>query len=156
VNQAEAPFPVRRLYPPAYLLMAIIVMTLLHLFAPVQRLIPPPWTWIGLLPFLGGAALSIRAARLFDRAGTPKKPFERSTRLVLDGPYRFTRNPMYLGMVTGLSGLALLFGTLSPWAVPPLFALFLRVRFILPEEAMMERLFGAEYVAFKGRVRRWL
>jgi protein-S-isoprenylcysteine O-methyltransferase Ste14 len=147
---------VRRLNPPAYLLMAMILMALLHLFYPVRRLVPPPWTWIGLVPFLGGAALTIRAAGLFDRAGTPKKPFERSTALVLDGPYRFTRNPMYLGMVAGLFGLAALFGTLTPFVVPPLFALFIQARFIVHEEAMMERLFGAEYVAFRGRVRRWL
>jgi len=152
----EQPFAVRRLNPPAWLLMTIVIMVLLHFACPVRRLIPPPWTWIGLLPFLGGAALTIRAAGLFDRAGTPKKPFERSTSLVLDGPYRFTRNPMYLGMVTGLFGLAILLGSLSPFALPPLFAWFIQARFIVHEEAMMERLFGAEYVAFKGRVRRWL
>jgi len=156
MSRAEAPFAVRRLNPPAYLLMAIIVMVLLHRFAPVRCLIPTPWTWIGLIPFLGGAVLTVRAARLFNLAGTPKKPFERSTRLVLDGPYRFTRNPMYLGMVTGLFGLAILSGTLSPWAVPPLFGLFIQARFIVHEEAMMERLFGAEYLAFRKRVRRWL
>jgi protein-S-isoprenylcysteine O-methyltransferase Ste14 len=131
-------------------------MVALHLLLPVRQLFDRPWTWIGFAPFLLGGGLTVRAARLFDRAGTPVRPFEPSTRLVLGGPYRFTRNPMYLGMVFGLFGLAVLMGSLSPFAVPPLFALFIRARFIVPEEAMLERLFGAEFVAFKGRVRRWL
>jgi len=150
------PFPTRRLYPPVYFLLALVVMLLLHFILPVRRLIPPPWTWLGLLPFVVGGALTVRAAALFDRLGTPVKPFERSTRLVLEGPYRYTRNPMYLGMVVVLSGVAIRLGTLSPFVVPLLFAHFIQTRFIVHEEAMMERLFGTEYLAFKTRVRRWL
>ena len=146
----------RRLYPPAFFLMALVAMALLHFLVPGRRLFAAPWTWLGLLPFAIGGGLTVGAARLFDRLGTPVRPFERSTRLVLDGPYRFTRNPMYLAMVLALVGIALRLGTLTPWLVPPAFALFIQKRFIVPEEAMMERLFGAEYVAFKGRVRRWL
>jgi protein-S-isoprenylcysteine O-methyltransferase Ste14 len=63
---------------------------------------------------------------------------------------------MYLGMVVVLFGVAFRLGTLAPFAVPPLFALFLQQRFIVHEEVMMERLFGAEYLDFKARVRRWL
>ena len=156
MSGAAGPFPSRRLYPPAFFLVALVAMILLHLFLPVARVLRAPWTWLGLVPFLAGGALTVRAARLFDRLGTPVRPFEPSTRLVLDGPYRFTRNPMYLGLVIALGGLAIRFGTLSPWIVPPLFALFIQQRFIVHEEAMMERLFGEEYVAFKGRVRRWM
>jgi protein-S-isoprenylcysteine O-methyltransferase Ste14 len=148
--------PQRRLLPPHFLLMAILAMVALHLGLPGRILLARPWTFVGLLPFALGGALTVRAARLFDREKTPVRPFERSTRLVLDGPYRFTRNPMYLGMVVGLLGVGVLLGSLTPFVLPILFALFLQARFIVPEEAMLERLFGADYVAFKGRVRRWL
>lgn len=148
--------PKRRLFPPHFLLLAIFAMVALHLWLPIRTLLDRPWTFAGFVPFLLGGALGVRAARLFDRERTPVRPFEPSTRLVLDGPYRFTRNPMYLGMVALLLGLAVLLGSLSPFVVPLLFALFIQARFIVPEEAMLERLFGAEYVAFKGRVRRWL
>jgi protein-S-isoprenylcysteine O-methyltransferase Ste14 len=148
--------PERRLYPPHFLLMAILAMVALHLALPWRILLDRPWTFLGFVPFLFGGVLTVRAARLFDREGTPVRPFERSTHLVLDGPYRFTRNPMYLGMVLGLLGLGVLLGSLTPFVVPIVFALFLQARFIVPEEAMLERLFGADFVAFKGRVRRWL
>jgi len=156
MSAPDGPFPTRRLYPPVYFFLALVVMLLMHFLLPVRRLITPPWTWLGLLPFLLGGVLTVRAAALFDRLGTPVKPFERSTRLVLDGPFRFTRNPMYLGMVVVLTGVAVRLGTLTPFAVPPLFACFIQTRFIVHEEAMMQRLFGAEYLAFKARVRRWL
>ena len=136
--------------------MALVAMALLHFLLPGPRLLSTPWSWLGILPFAFGSGLTVGAARLFDRLGTPVRPFERSTRLVLDGPYRFTRNPMYLGMVLALAGIAIRLGTATPWLVPPAFAVFIQTQFIVPEEAMMERLFGAEYVAFKGRVRRWL
>ena len=146
----------RRLFPPHFLLMAILAMVAIHLRAPGRILLDRPWTFIGFVPFLLGGVLTVRAARLFDRERTPVRPFERSTRLVLDGPYRFARNPMYLGMVLGLLGLGVLLGSLTPFVVPFVFALVIQARFIVPEEAMLEGLFGAEYADFKGRVRRWL
>lgn len=156
MSDAAGPLPSRRLYPPAYLLMALVAMLVLHACLPVRRWLQPPWSWLGVVPFFLGGVLTVRAAALFDRLGTPVRPFERSTVLVLDGAYRYTRNPMYLGMVTALSGLALLLGSVTPFVIPPLFAFFIQKRFIVPEEAMMERLFGEEYAAYKGRVRRWL
>jgi len=148
--------PKRRLFPPHVLLMAILTMVALNIRAPGRVLLDRPWTFVGFVPFLLGGVLTVRAARLFDRERTPVRPFEPSTHLVLDGPYRFTRNPMYLGMVLGLFGLGVLLGSLTPFVVPLVFALFIQARFIVPEEAMLEGLFGSEYVAFKGRVRRWL
>lgn len=155
-DAAGPPPPRRRLYPPVYLLMALVAMLVLHACLPVRRWLQPPWSWLGVIPFFLGSVVTVRAAQLFDRRGTPVRPFERSTVLVLNGAYRYTRNPMYLGMVTALFGVAILLGSVTPFVIPPLFAFFIQTRFIVHEEAMMERLFGAEYVAFKARVRRWL
>ena len=63
---------------------------------------------------------------------------------------------MYLGMVQLLIGVALLFGTLSPWLVIPRFVGWIDRRFIAQEEIMLEQHFGADYIAFKQRVRRWI
>ena len=92
----------------------------------------------------------------FTRAGTPVVPFERSTTLVTGGSYRFTRNPMYLGMVLLLSGVAALLGTLSPWLVIPIFTAVIQTNFIRGEERFLEELFGDSYRAYKTRVRRWI
>ena len=145
-----------RWLPPFWFLLAVGAMAALHLAAPVARLIPSPWNWLGLLPLGGGMVLTLTAAGLFKRRGTGIKPFSPVTTLVTTGPYRFTRNPMYLGLVLMLIGLALTLGTLSPWLIVPLFAWWIDRRFIRHEEAMLEERFGAEYEQLRHRVRRWL
>jgi protein-S-isoprenylcysteine O-methyltransferase Ste14 len=83
-------------------------------------------------------------------------PFTQSTALVTGGIYRWTRNPMYLGMMSGLIGLAVLLGTLSAFLPIPLFVWQIRRKFVLPEEAFLEGIFGGRYLEYKARVRRWL
>ena len=95
-------------------------------------------------------------AMLFRRRGTAIKPFQESSALVTDGVYRFTRNPMYLGMVIGLTGVACMLGTVTPLLVIPIFIWVIRTRFIRVEEGMLAERFGDEYVQYQARVRRWL
>jgi protein-S-isoprenylcysteine O-methyltransferase Ste14 len=145
-----------KLLPPLWFLLSLVAMGMLHRLAPVARLIPSPWNWLGVVPLLGGLVLAASGARLFARRGTGIKPFSPITTLVTTGPYRFTRNPMYLGLVLALVGVAVLLGTLTPWFVVPLFASWIHHRFIRQEEAMLEGQFGEEYAQFKRRVRRWV
>jgi protein-S-isoprenylcysteine O-methyltransferase Ste14 len=145
-----------KMLPPIWFLLCLIVMFVLHLLVPIARLVPEPWNWLGVIAIIAGVALAFTSAGLFRRHGTGVVPFSPVTHLVLDGPYRFTRNPMYLGMVITLSGAAIMFGTLSPWLPIPLFAWWINHRFIAQEEVMLEEHFGADYVAFKKRVRRWI
>ena len=79
-----------------------------------------------------------------------------STTLVTEGPYHYSRNPMYAGLALTLAGLALVLGSLSPLIVPPIFVWWITTRFIQKEEAMLEQRFGAQYLDYKQRVRRWL
>ena len=145
-----------KMLPPIWFLLALIAMLALHFIVPITRLIPEPWNWLGVIAIVAGVALAFTGARLFRRRGTGVVPFSLVTRLVTEGPYRFTRNPMYLGMVTTLAGVAIVFGTLSPWFAIPLFAWWINHRFIAQEEVMLEEHFGADYLAFKKRVRRWV
>jgi protein-S-isoprenylcysteine O-methyltransferase Ste14 len=79
-----------------------------------------PWRWLGLLLILGGVALAVASERAFQRAGTAVLPFTEPSALVTTGPFVFTRNPMYLGLVLCLLGWAVLLGSwrLSPWSPP--------------------------------------
>jgi protein-S-isoprenylcysteine O-methyltransferase Ste14 len=72
------------------------------------------------------------------------------------GPFRFSRNPMYLGMVVALTGAALALGTPGPWLAALAMALLLRIRFIANEERALEASLGEAYLSYKRRVRRWL
>lgn len=67
-----------------------------------------------MFPLIFGVALNISADRMFKQHKTTVKPFEESTSLVTDGVFRFSRNPMYLGMVLILSGVVLLAGSTTP------------------------------------------
>jgi protein-S-isoprenylcysteine O-methyltransferase Ste14 len=142
--------------PPQYFLVALLSMVGLHFLLPVRQLLPSPWRYLGILAIAGGIALVLWAAGLFRRAGTPVRPFERAAVLVLDGPYRFTRNPMYLGLSVVLLGAAALLGSLTPFLVVPVFVGLLDRLFIRREEEALTARFGEDYRALGKRVRRWL
>src|SRR5262245_16824038 len=94
----------RALMPPAWLLITLLLMTGLHFVWPVARWCPAPWNLVGLPVVAAGALLAVWGSRLFDRAATTIKPFQESSRLVLAGPYRFSRNPMYVGLLFVAAG----------------------------------------------------
>lgn len=144
------------LLPPQGLLIALALMAALHFLLPAATLVGSPWRWAGLLPAAIGLTLVLHSAQLFDRARTTIVPFHASSALVTTGFFRITRNPMYLGMVLLLGGVAMLFGTLTPWCMPPLFALWIDRRFIAAEERMLAERFGTAYDAYRAQVRRWL
>ena len=131
-------------------------MARLHFLVPIAQVLQPLYSYGGGLLILAGVTVVVWAARLFQRAGTAIKPFEKSSALVTDGPYKCSRNPMYLGMVVALVGVGLLLGTISPFLVVPVFAWLIQRRFIQPEEAVLGRTFGSAYAEYKRQVRRWL
>lgn len=88
----------RPLLPPTYFLFALVLMAALHFVAPLAQLIAWPWRLLGGLPILVGGALNVLCSRQFEQRGTTVKPFEESQALIVDGPFRYSRNPMYLGM----------------------------------------------------------
>ena len=144
------------LIPPVWFVLAILAMVELHYAAPGWRWLEPPATWLGLMPAVLGVSLDLWALALFLRAKTGIRPFTPVTQLVVDGPYRFSRNPMYLGMALILTGLALFLGSATPWLVLPAFIAVINTLYIRREEAMLETLYGEECRTFKTRVRRWL
>jgi protein-S-isoprenylcysteine O-methyltransferase Ste14 len=96
------------------------------------------------------------AVAMFRRAGTSPDPREPTTALAFDGPYRFTRNPMYLGMALILGGLALVGNALWPLIAVVLAVWIIRTQVIDREERYLEAKFGGAYRDFKSRVRRWI
>jgi protein-S-isoprenylcysteine O-methyltransferase Ste14 len=103
-----------------------------------------------------GLTVAAAAAFRFARHGTSVHPFHQPTALVTDGPYRITRNPMYLGMVIALLGIAVWLGSLTPLLVIPVFARLIQRLFITNEERRLSDVFGAAYHEYRNRVRRWL
>jgi len=103
-----------------------------------------------------GLVLAVSCFFLFMRQHTTIMPSGHPSRLVLDGPYRFTRNPMYLALVLSYLGLCLQIGLLWAVAIVPLPWLALQLYVIPFEEARLRAEFGHHYNDYCARVRRWL
>jgi protein-S-isoprenylcysteine O-methyltransferase Ste14 len=142
--------------PPALFLAALLLQGVLAYVWPWRALVPDGWRLVGLLPLAAGLALNVTQSSAFRRRGIPIHPRATPTALRIEGPYRWTRNPMYLGMVLALSGAALLLGAATAMLVAPAFGWLLARRFIHAEERALAARFGAEYEAYRRRVRRWL
>ena len=146
-------------FPPPLIYVALFgVGYAVHRVAPL-RLWPVPGTAPRVIAWCLVAAwvlLTGVAVFLFRRAGTTPNPTKPTTALVLRGPYRFTRNPMYLGFAALYLGLTLLVNSLWPLLLFPAVVGLVQGRVIAREEAYLEAKFGNEYRAYKMRVRRWL
>ncbi|HMN56588.1 MAG TPA: isoprenylcysteine carboxylmethyltransferase family protein [Ottowia sp.] len=105
-----------------------------------------------------GGTLALAGVAAFRRARTTVNPMapERARALVTGGVYRFTRNPMYLGMLWVLAGWAVWLGNAAAWLGLPLSMALLTGLQIAPEERVLRARFGAEFERYAARVRRWL
>jgi protein-S-isoprenylcysteine O-methyltransferase Ste14 len=142
--------------PPVYFLLALTAMAVLHYLLPIAQLVSSPYRYAGIVLVVSAFALVLWAAVLFRRAGTTIKPFQQSSALIAGGPFRITRNPMYVGMVGALLGISVLLGSVTPFLVVPVFVALIHSKFIWAEETALERTFGSAYTDYKSRVRRWL
>ena len=131
-------------------------MWLLDRYAPIAEANIPVLPRLAVALIALGAAVVLWCGWEFRRARTPIMPFVEPTALVARGPYRFSRNPIYLGYTLSLTGVAALLGSSSPFVVLPLFVWIIQRRFVEPEERLLEQRFGEVYRAYKTQVRRWI
>ena len=146
----------QRLLPPLLFLPLLVISIVVGLAIPIAG--PLTWTLrvLGVPVAIAGLTLNVGGAGLFNRIGTNIKTFDDPGRLVEDGPFRFTRNPMYLGFTLMLCGAALLVGTLTAWVGAVVFFIAANVWYIPFEEARMRATFGSAYDDYRRRVPRWL
>ena len=105
---------------------------------------------------IGGITVGVLGSREMRRAETNLDPYKPTTAIVSEGPFRFTRNPLYLSMVLVYGGIAALANALPPILLLPIVQHLMRRGVIEREERYLERKFGDEYLQYKARVRRWI
>ncbi len=139
----------------------VVFLGVLGLGFVLESLLPgaalPAWAqWVGAVVIVAGVALLVSFELAFKRAGTDANPYRPSTALATEGPYRFSRNPGYLGMAITYIGIAL--AAEAPWALVMLVPATLVIQYgvIAREEHYLERLFGEEYLSYKRTTRRWI
>jgi protein-S-isoprenylcysteine O-methyltransferase Ste14 len=109
------------------------------------------------LPLLGaGLLLFLSSLRTMRHAGTHVRPDKPTSSLVVEGPYRFTRNPIYLGFTLFYGGITVFANSLPSALLLPFVLVVMRRGVIEREERYLERIFGEEYLRYKARVRRWV
>lgn len=143
--------------PPLAWALAVIAGLVLDWLEPLPFLLEDwPAGMVGAVVFVLALVLAIWAIDTMTRAGTNVPTNRPTTAIVEGGPYRFTRNPIYMGMFGGLIGLGIAFD--NPWLLAMLvpFALVIRYGVVAREEAYLERSFGDAYRAYRRHVRRWL
>lgn len=144
-------------HPPIALALGLIAAFGMNWLLPLP-FVPPSWprVAIGLVLFLLGVFLAGWSVRTFRNANTQVLTNQPASTIVTNGPYGFSRNPIYVGMFLGLIGLAVGFDTL--WIVAVAIALYFVIRFgvVAREEIYLEGKFGGRYLDYKARVRRWL
>jgi protein-S-isoprenylcysteine O-methyltransferase Ste14 len=141
--------------PPLIFLLPLLAGLILERIAPSPFQVRPWWRWVG-IAVLGLSLMIVSALRAFRRARTRPEPWKPTTALVVDGPYRFSRNPMYVGFALAYVGVSLSLYAVWPLLMLPA-VLMVTQRFVIErEERYLSQKFGDEYRAYVRRVRRWL
>ncbi len=159
MNESSRPKGWTLLPPPLVFAAPLVLGLLLHSRSPVVPVSPPLGRGLrGLgIALIGiGAAHTLSSAAIFARTRTTIVPHRRSSALVLRGAYRWTRNPMYVGLSLVYVGVAALGAAVWPLLLFPVPFLVMDRRVIPMEERQLEATFGPLYTAYKARVRRWL
>ena len=141
--------------PPVIILIAILFQIALHKLLPIMIVFEKMY-WIGIVMGFLGFFIFTGSTLLFRINKTTMIPFQDPSFLITNGIYKYTRNPMYLGMLFVQFGIAIYFGSISPFIIPFLFIPIMNSRIIQHEEVMLEKQFGESYIIFKNSVRRWI
>ena len=141
--------------PPVIILIAILFQIALHKLLPIMIIFEKMY-WIGIVMGFLGFFIFTGSTLLFRINKTTMIPFKDPSFLITNGIYKCTRNPMYLGMLFVQFGIAIYFGSISPFIIPFLFIPIMNSRIIQHEEVILEKQFGESYMIFKNSVRRWI
>lgn len=144
------------LLPPVLLILCIVGMFLMRKHLAVSPHTIPFSALLGYLLIVVGVALPLWGARVFAKHKTNIKPYKDPDTMVMDGPFKFSRNPMYLGMLLVLLGGAVKMSFLEAFAAPVLFFCVANWWYIPFEEGRMKDIFGDAFNNYAQKVRRWI
>lgn len=145
-----------KIKPPHISLALLILSFVIDYFFPQFRFIHGPLRYAGIILVLTGLSMTFYSFYLFKKNKTPILPGTKPTFVVMQGPYKFTRNPMYLGVTLALLGMSIYIGNLLVLLSPLIFFIAISIVYIPFEEKLMEKLFGKKYLDYKKKVRRWI
>lgn len=147
-----------RVPPVLVVFILAVTMGLVTWLLPILEFsLPGKWWFAVGFCLLGGWIILLAAQRIIKARTTldPRRP-EKSRRLVIQGPYRYSRNPIYVGLLFVLFAFAIYLSNVIAFVLLPIYMLYMNRFQIQPEEGFMRQKFGDEYIVYVARVRRWL
>jgi len=142
--------------PPHFLFLFTLLAIILHFTIPLKQIIYVPYNLLGIILIILGLIPAFWTKNHFEKKNTTILPHENPTSLSLEGPFRISRNPIYLGAVLTLFGVAILLGSIITFIFPLFMFFVLDFLFIPFEEENLERIFKNKYLDYKNKVRRWI
>jgi len=156
MSKINSDAPNVKIIPPLVYLAGIVIGFLANIWMPI-KVVPNLVAWaVGGILIFCGAVFTGFALLKFRDVGTTVRPDRAANTLVIAGPYKITRNPMYLGMAVFYFGIAVLDQWIWALILLPVVLIVIQRGAIEPEEAFLEQRFGANYISYKEKVRRWL
>lgn len=145
-----------KIMPPTYFMALLIFSVVFNFIFPVLKFISFPYNYIGILFIVFGIVLNLWTDSLFKKKQTTVKPHEVPNFFIDYGSFKISRNPIYLGMLFILLGVAIFLGSLFPFIFSIIFVIIIEKLFIPMEEKNLENKFGNKYIDYKKRVKRWI
>ena len=146
----------KKVMPTTWFLGFLFLTIVLHFLIENKISIPFPYNHTGWIFAGTGIVLNLWTDNLFKKWGTTVKPYLKPSQLILDGPFKISRNPMYLGMLMILAGTSILLKSVILLSIPVLYFIVMNIFYIRKEEQAMLQEFGPEYVSYKKKVRAWI
>jgi protein-S-isoprenylcysteine O-methyltransferase Ste14 len=144
-------------YRPPRIALALMTVSIgLWFLSPPQTLLYIPYKWIAGASIIFGFAIMTRAWLQFRKSDTAVCPTSKASLIVTNGMYKYSRNPMYLGMLVMLTGGSLLMGTIPAMFAPMVFFIIIDKVFIPYEEEKLQNFFGDVYFQYQLVTRRWI
>ncbi len=146
----------KKYFTPPLIYKLFIVMMLIVRFLPISKQIGYPLNLGGIILLFVGTIMSMDAKIFFKRANSPIMPDDDPVKLHTKGMFRFSRNPMYLGITIGLMGIAILTGIIYNLSFPILYFFIMDLCFVRLEEKKLDEIFGESYRQYRNETRRWI
>jgi protein-S-isoprenylcysteine O-methyltransferase Ste14 len=146
----------KKLSPPTLTLIFLLGMIVLHFLFPLTLFSNWWFIFFGIASIIFSLIIAFGAEAQFRKRDTTVHHLGTATKLVSDGWFQYSRNPMYLSLLLLLVGAWLLLGSLSPFFLIPVFILLVNQWYIVHEERRMLAAFGNDYTAYQRRTRRWI
>jgi protein-S-isoprenylcysteine O-methyltransferase Ste14 len=145
-----------KIVPDGYFVILLLMSILFHFIFPIAKILFYPYSYSSIFFIITGIIIVFRTNFILLKNATSIKPSEIPCVLITFGPFRYSRNPIYLGMTIILFGVEILLGSLSPFIFPIIFLIIINKSIIPDEENKLEKIFGEKYLDYKTEVRRWI